>query len=251
MRKLVLGLLALAFMGFVTLPVALADSTSLQGSLFVLDGTQYLNNYTVPGINAAGFNQSTGLGTLTFVVSGPGAHSFDALFDSSLNLPFFNEFGATNGSPAVGQSWQIDDPAFGTIIGNTQGNSLDSTNHIPGTTDNYGGACNSVYDPGCAGSNDDVSMAMGFNFILASGQQELITLILSHTAPGAGFYLSQTHPPDGNNPNGAGSIFFSGSAVIRGGPPPVPEPSSLILLLGSVLFALVFRALRHKLSRAF
>jgi hypothetical protein len=260
MRKLVFGLLALTFIGFVTLPVAFADSTSLQESLFVIDGTQYHNNFVVPGINAAGFDQTTGVGSLTFLVSGAGAHSFGAFFDHQLTGPFgdfFNEYGIANGVTSGGQTWQIDDPTFGNIFANTQGNALDNTNHIPGTTDNSGGGCGSVYDPGCAASNDDVSMAMGFNFVLSAGQTEFITLTLSHNLPGAGFFLHQIHPVDGCDPTGANCVnpsqldlYFSGSAAIQGGPPPVPEPSSLLLVLAGTPFALAFRALRQKLSRA-
>jgi hypothetical protein len=263
MRKLVFGLLVLAFVGFVTLPVAFADSTSLQESLFVIDGsgTTYHNNFTVPGINAGGFDQTTGVGTLTFVVSGAGAHSFGAYFDHELTGPsgdFFNEYGVASGVPSGSQSWQIDDPTFGNIFANTQGNALDNTNHIPGTTDNSGGGCGSVYDAGCAASNDDVSMAMGFNFVLSAGQTEFITLVLSHNSPGAGFFLHQIHPVDGCDPTGANCVnpsqldlYFSGSAVTRGGgPPPSPEPTSLLLALVGTPFALAFRVLRQKLSRA-
>lgn len=257
MRKLVLGVLVLAFSAFLILPAAFADTTSLQESLVAIDANSYHNTFVIPGVNAAGFNTSTGLGTLTFTVSGTGAHKFDAFFDSSLNVPFFNEFGTTSGSAAVGQTWTIDDPLAGTIFADTKAHTLDSINWIPGSTDNFKGACASVYDPGCASSNDDVSMAMGFNFVLAAGQQEIITLTLSHSSPGGGFFLHEIHPIDGCDSNGANctnssqlDLYFSGSAVTQGGgPPPVPEPSSLLLALSGTPVAVIFRALRQRLSR--
>jgi hypothetical protein len=90
-------------------------------------------------------------------------------------------------------------------------------------------------------------MAMGFAFTLGANQQELITLAVSHTNPG-GFTLQGTHPVDGATPT-ALDIFFSGSAVTQPiGVAPVPEPSSLILLLGSAPVALVFKKLRSKFS---
>ena len=249
MRKLILALSALAIMGFVTPPSAFAQ-ISLQESVVVTGGTLFLNTFAIPGINAASFNTATGTGTLTFTITGSGAHSFDILFDHELSVPFFNEYGATSAAgPASGQTWQIDDPTFGTIATNTLNNALDDTNHVHGTTDNTGGSCASVYDPGCSSSNDDTSMAMGFNFNLAAGQKEIITLDLSTTAPRSGFYMEQIHPVDPNNPNET-DLFFSGSAATQSGGT-TPEPSSLLLVLGGgAPLGLVFKALRHKLSKA-
>jgi len=258
MRKFTTVLLGLLVFCFAGAPIALADSTSLQSALFVLNGTQYLNTLVVPGINAAGFDGTTGTGTLTFTITGAGPLSFNAFFDHQLNLPFFNEYGAVNGAPVAGQTWQIDDPTFGTIFANTQGNTLDDINWVPGTTDNNSGLCANVYAAGCANTNDDVSMAMGFSFNLLANQQELITLNLSHTAPVGGFFLHQIHPIDGCDLTGANctnpvqlDLYFSGSALTQPtGVPSVPEPSTLILLLGATPCALIFKALRHKLSTA-
>jgi hypothetical protein len=252
MRKLVLGVLVLAFSGFLILPAAFADTTSLHESLVAIDTNSYHNNFAlIPGINAAGFNSATGLGTLTFTISGAGAHKFDAFFDSNLNVPFYNEFGTTGGVAAAGQTWTIDDPLAGTIFADTKAHNLDSINWIPGKTDNFNGTCASVYDtttPGCANSNDDVSMAMGFSFNLLAGQTEIITLTLSHNAPGGGFFLHQIHPID-NNTSSQLDLYFSGTAATRGGGQ-TPEPSSLLLALGGTPVALIFRALRQRLSRA-
>jgi len=249
MKRVVVVILALLLIGFIA-PKASADTVVLQEVLFNLNGTQYHNTFAVPGLSTASYDTTTGVGTLveTFNPGVAGTYSFDAFFDNQLNVPFFNEYGTVNGSPAAGQTYQIDDPLFGTIFGNTQGDTLDNTNHIPGTTDNFSGACNSVYDAGCANSNDDVSMAMGFSFVLGAGEQAVITLNFSETQPRSGFYLGQIHPQDDNNPSQL-QLFFSGNVVIEpsGPPPPVPEPGSLALL--GTVSAIVFGAFRRRFSR--
>src|ERR1035438_10630755 len=69
----------------------LADTTSLQSILTNVNGAQ---STTFAGYNTGGFNQTTGLGTLTYTFNpGPGSYFFDVFLDPSLNLPFFNEFG--------------------------------------------------------------------------------------------------------------------------------------------------------------
>ena len=77
------------------------DTTSLQSILTNVDGITQ-TNYT--GYNTGAFDQSTGLGTLTFTFNpGAGSYFFDVFFDHRLNLPFFNEFGTVLGSAAAGQ----------------------------------------------------------------------------------------------------------------------------------------------------
>lgn len=227
---------------------ALAD-ISLQSSLLNVNGTQYTNTFAVPGLNVAGFNQTTGLGTITLTFNpGPGSYSFDALFDIQAGVPFFNELGSAHGSPVAGQSWQIDDPTFGTIVANTQGNTLDNKNWVPGGTDNFLGGCASVYAAGCAGSNDDVAMAMGFSFVLGANQEEVIKLSLSNSSP-AGFYLQQQHPVDSAN-DAAVNIYFSGSATTQPVTGIIPEPGTWVLM-GTGLGLLLLTTLRSKLKMAF
>jgi PEP-CTERM motif len=245
-RVLVLGV-GLVLIGFA--PRAFADPTVLEESHFNLNGAQYENTFAVPGLNSAGFDTATGIGTLveTFNPGVAGTYNFDAFFDHELNVPFFNEYGTVTGVPAAGQTWQIDDPLFGNDWDNTVADTLDNTNHIPGTVDNFSGACASVYDPGCANSNDDVSLAMGFSFVLAADQEAVITLDVSHTTPRSGFYLGQIHPVDAGNDTQA-QIFFDGNVSIQpsSGPPPVPEPGSLVLLGTAALIA--FGTFRRRFS---
>ena len=210
-----------------------AFSSSLQDWEFNVNGTSYLasNGATtaqVPDLNLSGFNITTGQGTVQFVFNpgSAGTYYIAAWFFNAVSTPFYNEYGAQNGSPAAGQTWQIDIPDYdsdavhtGTIVANTAAGTLDNTNHIPGTTNDYTGSCSAG-----ASCNDATSMAMGFKFTLTSSQEEVINLLLSPTNPG-GFYLEQVHPVDGAN-NSATDLFFSGVATTQpnSGPPPPPPP---------------------------
>ncbi len=255
-RTVILAITALLF--------ALPAFSDLQDWEFNVNGTDYFpaNGDTfssVPGLNSSAFNSTSGLGTLTltFNPGSAGNYYVGAFFFDPVATPFYNEYSAVNGSAAAGQSWQIDIPQYdatslnhgnGTIVDNLAAEALDNTNHIPGTTSNYlsdcgangGGAAN-------ASCNDLVSMAQGFNFTLASNQEEVITLVLSSNNPGR-FTLEDIHPVDGSNATAA-DIFYSGSAVTQPvGVSPVPEPASWTLLAG-VAGVLAF-ALRRRAFRA-
>ena len=73
-----------------------------------------------------------------------------------------------------------------------------------------------------SGFYDDVSMAMGWDFSLDTGQEAIIGLTLSDIAPETGFYLFHT------DPDSSASIYLSGTLEING--PPVPEPGTMLLL---------------------
>ena len=242
MRKLTTALLGLFVLCFAAAPIALADSTSIQSVLFNVNGTPF-TDYSAVGMNVGGFDQATGLGTITFTYNpGPGTYFFDVFLDHSLSVPFFNEYGTVNGAPTAGQSYEIGDSFASNIYNDVlAGGALPNTNTLPGTLSTFDGLCGGVT------CNGDLAMAMGFAFTLGANQLELITLAVSHTNPG-GFTLQGTHPGDAANPT-ASDIFFNGSAVTQPiSVTPVPEPSSLILLLGSAPVALVFKKLRSKFS---
>ena len=225
MRRIAVIGLAVLSLVLVCHPVARADS--LQAVLFNINGT---TQTTLAGFNSTGFNSTTGLGTLTFTFNPgvAGTYTFTSFFENILSVPGYNEFGAATGTAAAGQSWEIGDVFSSSVYADATAGILTNTNTIPGGTDNY---LNTCVGPTC---NGNPGLAMGFSFTLAAGQQELITLIFSATAPTSGFYLSQTHPIDPANAT-ATSLFFSGSAATLS--TTVPEPSSL-LLLGVALGAL-------------
>jgi hypothetical protein len=171
MRKLVIILLAFGFMAF---GVSQASATSLLYDwAFNIDGTTY-EYFLGDSMPTSGALDGEGLGTLTWSTNAVGAHSFIAFFDHEIDEPlntFYNEFGTAAGSPAAGQSWEIDEPSyvFGDIYWNVLDGALDNTNGVP------------------AGFDDDVSMAMGWNFTLAADEIAIIELILADTAPDSGF----------------------------------------------------------------
>ena len=201
------------------LPMALSSAT-LAGPLSLyewalnIDGTVY-DFFPPPGsppagVNAVGFDQTTGLGSLTVQVSGTGLHSvlsfFDIEIDEGINT-YFNEIGTVLGAPPAGLSWEIDEPGFvfGDIFTNFSAGTLDNTNAIPSTLP------------------DDVSVALKWNFVLASDETATMNFVVSPADPG-GFRLLQ-QDPDSNV-----DIFYTTSISIHGGTTTVPEPTSLMLL---------------------
>ncbi len=245
-----------------------AFASSLQDFEINVDGTFYAPFYgdtlaEVPGLDTSGFNATTGQGTLTLTFDPGTAGTFNigAWFFDPVGVPFYNEYGQVNGAPDAGQSYQIDIPEYdatsnnlgsGTIVDNLEAGTLDDTNSVPGTTDNYLFQCGANTSGGTANPdcNDLVSMAMGFSFSLLANQEEVITLDLSPTDPG-GFSLEDVHPVDGSNTS-ASAIFYSGSAstvcASDCGVSSVPEPSySSFGALAFVGLALIMR--RYLLKR--
>ncbi|RDH87797.1 MAG: hypothetical protein DIZ78_04440 [endosymbiont of Escarpia spicata] len=214
----------------------------LKDFAFNVDGT--FSAAAVPaGVDVSGFDVVTGLGIVTATITGTGDHFFGAWFDheidQAINSPF-NETGWATGAPVAGQSWEIDEPGWGS--------STDGSAGVPYIGDIYWNIENS-YSPSYPGDvfldnqvfydwnddqtltpPDDVSMAMGWDFTLAVGEQAFIELVLMTDAPPVGgFYLTQA---DDTSPD---QIFFSGSLTRSS--IPAPEPS-VLLLFGAGLLGL-------------
>lgn len=211
-------------------------TTTCLGGPCTTDGVGDLSG--VAGINDGGFDYISGLGTITLTLSGTGAHNVDLFLDHEMSETintYYNESGATGGGgPMAGQSWEIDEPGyvFGDILlgdgtGTFQTSALDNFNNVP------------------AGLEDDVSMALGWDFTLAAGETAIATFITSESMPLIGFYLSQT------DPDSAEMIYFSSMLEIRGGEPPtgVPEPGT-VTLLGMGLLGLAGFGRRRRTARA-
>ena len=175
----------------------------------------------LPGVvNLAGFNTTTGLGTVTATFNSPGTYYFGFFVDHDIDddaNTFYNEFGSVNGTQPSTLSWEIDEPGFlfGDIDDNFANSLLDSINGVPST------------------SPDDVSMALAWKFTVGVDEQAIIKMTVSQTAPASGFYLTQTDPNS--------SIYFSSSLDIVPTNGTVPEPSSWLVMLGLAAAALKMR----------
>jgi hypothetical protein len=175
---------------------------------------------TLPaGWDSSGFDFTTGLGTLKLSLAGGGLH-FAGLFvdheiDETINT-FYNEYGEAVGSPTSGLGWEIDEPGyvFGDIYANFVASTLDGTNAVPD------------------GAEDDVSMALGWNFLLAADETATLTFLLSEVEPASGFYLKQI------DPDSPAAVYFSSSLDIA--PTGVPDAGAtavLLMLGGGLVFA--------------
>lgn len=86
------------------------------GSAFHIDGVVTLASDPLPGaINTGGFDVGTGLGMVTITLGGVGNHFAGMFVDHEIDAlvnTFTNGFGAVQGSPISGQSWEIDEPGF-------------------------------------------------------------------------------------------------------------------------------------------
>jgi hypothetical protein len=202
----------------------MAVTIDLAEYAFNVDGTVWDSLLDPPpepaGVDVSSFDTGTGLGTITYSTTAVGAHYFAAFLDHEIDQAintFFNEVGAAIGTPGAGQSWEIDEPGWtvGNIFANFSAGSLD----------------NAVGQPG----PEDVSMALGWNFILGSDQEATIALRVADSAP-LGFYLQQTDPDSG------ASLYFSGDLTIRS--TALPDGGTTLVSLGLALLGLM--ALKRK-----
>jgi hypothetical protein len=211
MRKLGITLAALLFNLACVLGVSASPTFELAEWATYKDGTVD-DNLLNP-------NEAFTSRSFSVVVTGAGAHTIIGFVDAEIDQDdntFFNEFGASNGTLAAGQSWEIDEPGwqFGDIYTNFLAGALDNTNALP------------------AGSEDDVSMALGWDILLAADETATATFFVADSLPTVGgpgfpgFYLSQTDPDS----NDATLYFYSTLSIRPGGDPGVPEPATLALL---------------------
>ncbi|MGR9052539.1 MAG: hypothetical protein ACU84J_07815 [Gammaproteobacteria bacterium] len=187
----------------------------------------------LPGeVDVNGFDDFTGLGTVSNHFNSPGAYNISIFFDHEVDETtntFFNETGTVTGTPVVGQSWEIDEPGFnsGDIYDNFRSNQLDNQIGV------------SIY--GNTAFPDDVSVALGWEFQLLVGQSADLDFLVSLIQPASGFYLTQTDS-DSNQ-----SIYFNSSLRIsETTAAPVPEPHLNGLIAIALLTFLSIRFYANK-----
>ena len=207
------SLLALVSLGIFGSAVPLrAAAIGLFDYAYNLDGVVTGKPGVPLGVTDAGFNYSTGLGSITIPVSSAGNHFIGLFLDHEIDEPtntFFNEFGNSVGVPPAGLSWEIDEPGF--VFGNIFTH-FSTSNAAASNLDNLSAVI--------AGSPDDVSMALGWNFALAAGEATTITFRVSTTAPASGFYLKHS------DPGSDAAVYFSSAKGIIPPGGDVPEPAT-------------------------
>lgn len=118
---------------------------------------------------------ASGLGAVRVLVTGDGLHQVLAYYDFDVGDASDDDYGGTAGAPGTGQSWEIDGPFLDAsdIYANFVAGTLDNTNTVP------------------ADSPEDVAMALGWSFALASARAEVV-FRTALEQPEVPFYLWQT-----------------------------------------------------------
>ena len=212
-------------LGLVPLLISFASPISVRAGDIALFDWGLLQDGIVTGSgdplpSGSTFDESTGLGTVRLEFAGTGAHHGVLFVDHEMSEninTFFNELGSTSvGAPPAGLSWEIDEPGCsrppGDIFDNFLANTLDNSIGFS--------------------REDDVSMALGWNFVLAAGETAEVLFQLSETQP-SGFYLRQHDPESGEQ------VFFSGSLRIFGPSTSVSDGDVAMPALALGAFALV------------
>ena len=190
-----------------------------------------------------GFDETTGLGTVTVTVTDSGSHSVIGFFDHEFRgevidvdffgdevfeSVYFDESAASTGALAAGQSWEVDEPTD-IYLDDGYGYSDILDNVAAEDLDNSLGALDPLYSKTLG--VDDVSMAIGWQFTLAAGEQATVAFILSTVAPTSGFYL--THSDEYLDE----AVYFSSTLdkPTNPNPSPVPLPAAGWLMLSAIV----------------
>lgn len=191
---------------------------------------------TVNGVGTSGGmdlsvgTEPNGLGSASFVV-GAGTSYISAYMDYDLNYDAegsYSDFATVNGALPTGYSYEIDDPNSSNLycgqscFGDFGASNLNNENNV-GTFALTPNTC-------C-----DVAWALGVSVSVANGFEDTVTFNVSDTAPGSGFYLTQTNGVDPTQ-----NIYLSATVSSQqvGPTSGTPEPSTF-LLLGAGLVGLV------------
>lgn len=192
---------------------------------------------SLSGVDDTLFDFGTGLGQISVTFVSTGAHSVDLFLDHDIAALFDDETFAINGAPGVGASFEIDEPGFGSFKDGSGGVPYFGdivANFLASNYDNQ--AFFDAIDNQFLTPPDDVSMGLGFDFVLGVGQTALAIFNVGSAVP-QGFHLAHIDPDE--------TIYFSATLEIQGVTEPpvqVPEPGT-VLLLG---IGLLFMTIRYR-----
>ncbi len=211
-------------------PYASANSVMLSIWAFNVNGTHYYSEAGSPPLPAnfdtSAFDFTTGYGQVIITFSSPGSYNVASFFDIEAGLPINDDLGQTSPvGPPAGLTWEIGNP-----YGNVSGSIADD---FWGVFPDYLAALTNTNLVG-GGEHDDISMALGLQFNLASGFAT-VRFDLSPNEPPSGFYLEQIGP-QGNFVFFTGDVSYSETVI--------PEPGTLALL-GTGLFGLAAKYRRR------
>lgn len=143
----------------------------------------------------------------------------DPEIDEQTNT-FFNEYGATNGVPALhgydASEWQIDEPGFqaGTLLKNLYVGALNGSNSVP------------------AGASNDVAMSLGFSLKnLNPGAASTVQILISEQGQALSSFSLSQHDKDP-----ASTTVITLSGVIPGTASQMANPTHEMLVLNGQVF---------------
>jgi hypothetical protein len=210
----------IGFVFCIIMMLALAAPFASAASFNLYEGYTKINGDAL--VDIAPFNVGS---TKTITISSvSGDNEFVGIYldyeiDEAVNT-FYNEQGSVAGAPPAGLSWEIDEPGF--VFGDIYAN-FAASDALP-----TGSKLDNKVFGGNASTIDDVAIALGWNFFLPAGETATVQFFVSSNQPRSGFYLTQLDP-DSN-----ARIYFSSDMTIGGNNNPVPEPSTIILMLSGL-----------------
>lgn len=171
------------------------------------------------------------MGEIRISISGAGDHYVGVFLDHEISEPtntFLNETGMAVGTPAPGQTWEIDAPEVSganLILGDLSAMGLLNCDFTDPLTFPAppAGPCLPIGLEGIG----DISLAMAYSFTLDPDEDAVVSFTVSDMEPPSGFFLKQT---DTNS----GEVIYLSGHVSRSS---IPEPGTLAIF-GAGLVAL-------------
>ena len=214
-------------------------SNSCNGGTLAADPNVHMAAFDTtlePGANAA----ATSAQSIT-VSFGAGLQTIGVFMNYDIDFKSFGSFGdygTVVGAPPAGFSYEMDNEFTSSIFSDFAAGALTDANNVGFA------ACNALYPPQYC----DVSWALQDTFVAASPGS--ITFTVSTAKPAAGFYLEQTSGLSCQASGGVGPTCANLYLSVGGAapPPPIPEPSTWLLL--STVIGFLFLARKKLLARA-